>query len=224
MNRWLAGLFLLGMLTYNTAPVRADLITDGDFQNDTAGRNAPSSGAWSFTPSTNGSAAGVDQDEAAGGLRPLSGSTNFYAFGASGPSPDTISQIVSTTPGVTYTLTYYVALDSHTGSGSADFYASWNGSVIGGSNLTASSITQGGSYTEFTFSVVGGSGSTSTISFSAYNHPSWWGLDDISLVAPVPEPSSLALCGLGAFGLIVPLGWRRCRPKKAELAAPTSAA
>ena len=46
------------------------------------------------------------------------------------------------------------------------------------------------------------SGSSTVLSFSGFNVPDSTGLDDVSVVATVPEPSSLMLLGSGALGLI----------------------
>ena len=61
---------------------------------------------------------------------PIAPHSGDYAaeFGAIDPAPDTIAQTLTTVPGATYTLSYWV---SHSDSDSEnEFQASWNGAVV----------------------------------------------------------------------------------------------
>jgi hypothetical protein len=217
MKRYLAGLFLLGMLTYGSGAARADLITDGGFESGTANQTSPP--GWSFSDPLSGGNSGVNVGQ---GAQTAHSGSNFYGIGSSTTVTLTQSNI-TTTSGVNYTLSYFLATG---GANSGDsFSASWNGTTISGSTVSGP-ITSGSApnpYTQYTFTVVG-SGSSGTLAFSANNTPSYWYLDDVSLLAPVPEPSSMALGGVAVLGMIVPLGWRWRRSKKTEPAASPQAA
>ncbi len=222
MKPYLAGLFLLGMFAYGAETARADLITDGGFESDTAGKGAPSSGAWTYTGASNqntGVNQGPTQLVSGPSVGPHSGS-NWFGFGDA--LTETLSQTVATTPGTNYTLSYWVAL---TGSSTGDqFQALWNGTPISGSTITEKGNSSF-AYKQFTFTVTGAPVVTSgTLTFAANNNPAFWEMDDVSLLAPVPEPSSMALGGLAALGMIVPIGWKWRRSKKTEPATPPQAA
>ena len=92
------------------------------------------------------------------------------SMGANG----TLSQTIATTPGETYTLSFWLQNEA---SGTNDFKAIWNGQTL----LSLTNATQSG-YTEYTYTVTATS-STTTLEFSAANGPSQWDLDNISLTA-----------------------------------------
>ena len=106
------------------------------------------------------------------------GSTYAAAIGSIG-ADGTISQTIATTPGQTYTLSFWLQND---GSGGNDFQAIWNGQTL----LSLTNAAQSG-YTEYTYTVTA-TGSTSTLEFSAANGPSQWDLDNISLTASGSSP------------------------------------
>lgn len=57
-------------------------------------------------------------------------------------------------------------------------------------------------YTRFDFSGLAAPGPSTVLTFSFHNSPSYFALDDVSVVDPVPEPAPLA-----ALGLLVTLPW-----------------
>ena len=75
-----------------------------------------------------------------------------------------------------------------------DFSAYWNGtSIFAVTNIPDTS----GVYTQYSFTEVA-NGPTTTIQFGYSNPPGFQALDDISVTqSSVPEPSSLALAGIG---------------------------
>jgi hypothetical protein len=101
------------------------------------------------------------------------GSTHAAAMGSSG-SNGTISQTIATTPGQTYTLSFWLESQS---SGPNDFSAIWNGQTL----LSLSNAAAFG-YTEYTYTVTATSSST-VLEFAARQDPSHWDLDNISLTA-----------------------------------------
>jgi PEP-CTERM motif-containing protein len=104
-----------------------------------------------------------------------------------------ITQNIATTPGITYTVDFW--LDNRDTSGTNHMSASFAGVTV----LTLTSA-PAFTYTEYTFSVLATT-SSSLLQFSFYNPPSWWDLDDVSVTA-VPEPGTLGLIVLGALGLV----------------------
>ena len=107
------------------------------------------------------------------------GSSTYAAgMGSMGPSSSsdgTLSQTIATTPGQTYTLSFWLQNEGSTGGN--DFQAIWNGQTL----LSLSNAPQSG-YTEYTYTVTA-TGSASTLEFSALNNPSQWDLDNVSLTA-----------------------------------------
>ncbi|HVX77216.1 MAG TPA: Ig-like domain-containing protein [Bradyrhizobium sp.] len=101
------------------------------------------------------------------------GSTNAVSMGSMG-SDGTLTQTIATTPGQTYTLTFWLQNDS---SGTNDFAAIWNGQKL----VSLTNAAPFG-YTEYTYTVTA-TGSTSTLQFSAKNDPSEFLLDNVSLTA-----------------------------------------
>jgi|ERR1035438_4189977 hypothetical protein len=156
---------LLGLLAPSV--LRADnIVTNGDFS--ASGAN------WIFTPAASGSDFHFDVGDAAFG-------------GVSAGSYDTISQVLTTDPGVDYTLTF--SLQNATGTSDADFQALWNGAGV----LDVPGTSSFG-YTTFTVDVIG-TGSD-TLGFEGYQVPSWYNLTNVDVEA-TPEPSSLLLLGSG---------------------------
>ena len=105
------------------------------------------------------------------------GSTYAAGMGSMGPSSSsdgTLSQTIATTPGQTYTLSFWLQNEGSTGN---DFQAIWNGQTL----LSLTNAPQSG-YTEYTYTVTA-TGSASTLEFSALNNPSQWDLDNVSLTA-----------------------------------------
>lgn len=112
----------------------------------------------------------------------------FYAFfGSDNPADlDAISQTVTTTPGQTYLLSFWVANDA-AAPGVSDFQVSWDGGLV--TDISGASAF---GYTDFVFDV-SGTGSD-TLAFTGFQENGFFDLDDVS-VDVTPEPSSLYLLG-----------------------------
>jgi hypothetical protein len=191
--------------------VRADLIVDGGFEQGANGQTNPP--GWTFTPAVSGSSAFV-KDTTLAIFSSYSG-VNDYWFGATGTTFDTITQAVPTTTGQSYTLSYFLQIENDGLGGPPDeFQVRWNGAVIS-DLIVGSPFYSILPYEQFTFSVTGGPGATTNLSFAGIEHAAYWQLDNVSLAA-VPEPSSLVLATFAAVGLGL-AGWRRQRKALAHV-------
>lgn len=99
--------------------------------------------------------------------------------------------IVGSVAGQTYTLTFWFQQSNAQPNGLS---VTWNGNTI------YSETNNGHSYQPYSFNVL--ATGSDTLSFVAYNNPSFAYLDDVSLnIAAVPEPSTWAMLILGFASL-----------------------
>jgi hypothetical protein len=130
----------------------------------------------SFTPgwtqSGNTGATGVDGGNVHSG--------RFAAFLGPVGSDGFIAQSFGTTPGVTYTLDYWL---EHDGGSPSDFYALIDGVTVPGSRLDNPPAF---AYREYTFTFTA-TGTTTELKFGFREDPTYFHLDDVS-VMPVPGP------------------------------------
>ena len=162
-------------------PAHANLITNGGFETgDFTG--------WTVSAGSTG----VSGAGGPGGYSPYDG--NYYAYlGTVGLPLGTISQIISDTPGQTYTLDYYLASNGTTPN---EFETSIDGvSVFDQTNITTQP------YTLYSFNFVGTG--TDTITFGERDDPNYLALDHVSVnpASAIPEPSSLLLLATGMAGV-----------------------
>jgi hypothetical protein len=116
-------------------------------------------------------------------------SGNFGAFFGAIGSDTSLSENLATTPGARYDLTFWLHNDGGTPN---DFSVSWNGATL------VALVDQGAiGYTQFTFSNLLATGSSTPLVFLMRQDPAFWGLDDVAAQTSVPEPSSILLLGGG---------------------------
>lgn len=168
-----------------TSTVRADFIVNGDFETgDFTG--------WTLSGNTTDPTTfGVDSSF------PASGSYAAY-FGPQG-SEAFLTQVVTTTPGLTYQLDF--DLMNEDGSSPNEFSVAFGSTVLSDTTNLATF-----SYQTMSYTVVATSSSTA-VTFGFRNDFAFFDLDNVSLRA-VPEPGSLGCLAIG-LGLTVLHGWKR---------------
>lgn len=181
-------LLAAGALAF-AAPVHAQIVTNGGFEDSTS-----ADGHFTgWTLSGNADFTSANPNTFVFG-NPHSG--DFAAWLGPSSSDGFLSQTLATTVGQTYTLTYWLAVDTPASPTVNDFITSFNGqTVFTQSNLapTDSHTDSADDYTKFSFSTVATSTST-PLQFGFRNDTSEFRLDDVSVsntTAPVPEPSTL---------------------------------
>jgi hypothetical protein len=138
------------------------------------------------------------------------GHFNGATFDNNGTTNSWISQTVNTSLGQVYHLSYWYSPRAGSQSGDNQINVFWNDLQLGGGTYTNSG--SGSGWNEYKFDVLG-NGSSGTLRFADVGTANTYGasLDNVSLVAAVPEPETYALmmAGLGAVAFMA----RRRRPK-----------
>jgi hypothetical protein len=189
MKKPLRTLLALCLLTLGMAVLahaNTNLVANGSFETgDFTGWTV--SGDTSFT--------GVcDVSTCPAGYAPQDGTYAAY-FGPVGDTA-TISQMITTTPGDSYTVSFYLAAPEN---GTPNYF-----SVNFGT--TSFSFTNFGAsfdWQQFVLTTVATSNQTE-LSFTFRNDPAYWYLDNVSVEVSsgtVPEPGTLALFGSGVLGI-----------------------
>lgn len=151
---------------------------------------------WSTQAASTGSSFGVDS------VSPHSG-TFAASFGATNDRSDRIFQSFASTPGLVYTLSYYLRDTDPTAPGHKAFGVIFSGPLAGTSETVQGNV--GGDYNQRTLTLLAAD-STLTVTFLGYHATGRYYLDDVSLSAqeapPIPEPGTMAALGLGALGIL----------------------
>jgi hypothetical protein len=135
-----------------------------------------------------------DVSSCPGGFGPQDG--NFAAY--FGPVGDTatISQSIATTPGDTYSLSFYLA---NPVGGTPNFFQV----TFGNSSFSFTNFGVAFNWQQFTLTTVATSTET-PLSFTFRNDPSYWFLDNVTVQqsgGTVPEPSTFLMFGTGVVGI-----------------------
>lgn len=130
-------------------------------------------------------------------------SGDYHAiFAASQGQDDSIEQTLTTVPGQSYAVTFWLR-----GGDTLQFDNHFSAS-FGGTELLSLSDAAFFGYTEFTFNVTA-AGASTPLTFSGRDTSGAYLLDDVS-VTVVPEPSTWVMAGLGML-TIGGFNWRRRR-------------
>lgn len=182
MLRSLLYIALIAVALTSARPARADLITNGGFETaDFTGWTQ--SGDTDFTGVSFGNTHSGD----------------WVAFAGPDGSLGFLSQVVATTPGIAYTLTFFLQSD---GSTPNEFQATLGTSTVDFHDLPEFDFMQG----SLTFVATD---ATTLVQFGFRNDNGAFFLDDVSLNA-VPEPGTMAMFAIGGVGVLHWFG-RRAR-------------
>lgn len=135
-----------------------------------------------------------DVSSCPGGFAPQNG--NFAAY--FGPVGDTatISQTIATTPGDTYSLSFYLA---NPVGGTPNFFQV----TFGNSSFSFTNFGVAFNWQQFTLTTVATTDQT-PLSFTFRNDPSYWFLDNVTVQqsgGTVPEPGTFLMFGTGLVGI-----------------------
>jgi hypothetical protein len=221
--KMLTGLTAAGLLaTFCSLPLRADSITNGSFETPVV----PVGGFTNFGSGSTG-ITGWTVVGAAGGVSIVSGtfSQNGISFpaesgaqwldltGDNTNSNEGVQQTFATTSGTQYTVSFWVGNVYNPGgifgtTSTVDVLLGGTGGTLLLAATNANMTTGIQTWEQFTTTFVA-TGSTSTLDFinADPDTDNSNGLDNVSVnqsgQSPVPEPGTLSLLGIGAFGLLL---------------------
>jgi PEP-CTERM motif len=181
------------LLACSAVPGRADIVTNGSFEDVT-----PFYG-WLPSYATIGSSSLTVNDF----YNHTPGGTFSAAFGASGPGYDQLAQPLATISGDTYLVSFWLFPGSATDPGTSSFQEYVDG--ILGVDPTSTAVAGGWSLFTSRFTGTG----DNMLMFQGYNFNDYYYLDDVSVTdTTVPEPATFGLLGCA---LVVAAASRRLR-------------
>ena len=127
-----------------------------------------------------------------------------YAYIGVDSTPLLLTQLISTTPGTAYTISFYLAND-YSPSGNytnslVGFFGATPGIALTNVPGTLTGVS-GETYTQYQFQSVATS-SLTLLQFFVQNDAGYFSLDDVSVDVAIPEPGSILLFMTGAAGLL----------------------
>lgn len=178
----------------------ANLVSNGSFEAD-----AQTPGTWSITPNITGWAGGIDGIEIRNAYDGQAyDGVNFVELDTFTNS--SMSQVLPTTFGQAYTLSFAYSPRDNTPAGSNGIEVLWEGNLLGTLDGSGAPSGLGNQWVLHSFTVVGPDANSATLSFRAVGTSDQRGgsLDLVSVTA-VPEPASavLGLAGLGLMALVL---------------------
>jgi hypothetical protein len=116
------------------------------------------------------------------------------AYLTQGPGTGSLSQTLLTTPGQTYTFSFWAQYQDDFALFSSPLQVSWNGTQI-----AAPTLSSFGGYSQYTYNVTAtGTSTPITFSLAVNDGLASWYLDDVRVASSVPGPSGLLVMLLGA--------------------------
>jgi hypothetical protein len=160
--------------------------------------------SWTLSGNTlnpGGEYYGVDTIDANSGTYGAYMSQDFLDDGT---APVDLSQTLTTNPGDTYSISFYLEQDTTPYGGYTHMFSA----AFGGTNLVTLTPTPAspgtvGSFTDYTFSETA-AGASTALNFSFENDDTYWSFDDVSVTdTTTPEPSTYLLAGIALSALLL---------------------